>query len=135
MSYPEVITLIDQELRRLFAARDFLLTPAEGSDAEDLPEVAEALAGLPENGEETASVAPPVVKRLKPKERRATRTRKEAPSASTALSGAAPSQPVYVAATQVRSEQAAARESSKAAAAETLTPELLHQRWFSNSAG
>ena len=143
MSYPEVISLIDEELRRLVAARDFLLAPHAGSENDDLPEFADALADLSvsTNGDAgaAAQLAPPVVKRLKPRERRATRTRREAPSVVTALSGAAPLQPVYVAATQVRSEQAvkdtAGKEGAPGKPAEILTPELLHQRWISNSAG
>ena len=133
MSYPEVIQLIDVELRRLLAAREFLLAPAEGEDEEAASDSPSGVADIQAMVDE---VVPPVVKRLKPKERRATRTRREAPPETTALSGPVPHRPVYVAATQVRDQQAQRGGGDGAGAApETLTAEMLHQKWFSNTAG
>ena len=132
MSYPEVIQLIDVELRRLLAARDFLLAPPRDED-EDISEYSPS--GVASIQATVDELVPPVVKRLKPKERRATRTRREAPPETTALSGPVPHRPVYVAATQVRDQQAQRGGDSAAAAPETLTAEMLHQKWFSNTAG
>ncbi len=135
MSYPRVIELIDVELRRLFAAREFLLAPDddhEGS-AEDGSSVVTGIHAMIDATVD--ELVPPVVNRLKPKERRATRTRREAPPETTALSGTVPHRPVYVAATQVRGEQAQRAGNDGATVPETLTAEMLHQKWFSNSAG
>lgn len=140
MSYPEVIQLIDVELRRLFATRDFLLAPPDadngGRGRQSVSGVADIHAVIDAALDATAdNPLPPVVKRVKAKERRATRIRKETPAEATALSGAVPHRPVYVAATQVRGEQAQRDGSDKPVVPETLTAEMLHQKWFSNSAG
>ncbi len=161
MLYPRVISIIDAEIERLLTVRNLLLppdvllkthpkkreTPAhlESKQAELIQKPATVTAALlaevvvqPEQRPATAQIQKPARKQRMARAP-VFRRRIVAPLA-TALGGVVPSAPVFVSATEVRIAQAQkekaelpGRDKFASTHRETLTAELLSQRWLHSS--
>ncbi len=141
MSYPNILKLIDADLDRLYQARQIItsphfspepVTPPEQQSADEVSLPAEQAAEIP------LAPAERVPTILKPRRTRVAgvRPRKTAQSdgalqQARALGGAVPALPVYVAATQLRQEQAR-RDAAPGFRPQDapLTAEALAQRWL-----